>query len=335
MTHRSPISNQPFRALLSRPGAKETATVLAIFLGAILVSPRAFDGSLIFLQPANLTDALRALVPIAITGLAMTYVILTGGIDLSVGSILALSGVVTARLLTEWDPGVSMLAHLSVAVLAGVLAGTLAGMLNGLLIAWLGIQAFIVTLASMIGIRGVALWIANNERIGLGVGQDVPGSFGSMCSSKLVMVGVWLGLAAVFFLVLNRTVFGRHLRAMGDNPTAARLAGLAMGRIQIAVYGLSGLLAGIAGVLMAARTTTGDPNAGVALELDAIAVVVIGGASLSGGRGGIYGTLCGALIIGMVTNILGLRNVGSNAQLVLKAGIIILSVAAQRRRHRS
>jgi ribose transport system permease protein len=149
------------------------------------------------------------------------------------------------------------------------------------------------------------------------------------------MVGTWLILAVLFALLLNRTVFGRHLRALGDNGTAARLAGLPIERIQVAVYGLSGLLAGMAGVLLAARTTTGDPNAGVALELDAIAVVVIGGASLSGGRGGIYGTVCGALIIGIVTNILGLRNVGSNAQLMLKAVIIVLAVAAQRSKNRS
>jgi len=134
---------------------------------------------------------------------------------------------------------------------------------------------------------------------------------------------------------LNKTVFGRHLRALGDNATAARLAALPIARIQIAAYAWSGLLAGIGGILLAARTTIGDPNAGVAMELDAIAVVVIGGASLPGGRGGIYGALCGALIIGMVTHILGLRNVGSNAQLMLKAVIIVLSVAAQRTRPRS
>ena len=316
-------------------GWKTTATVLAIFLGAVVASPRAWDGGIIFFDPANLTDALRALVPVAITALAMTLVILTGGIDLSVGAILALSGVVTARLLTDWQPSLPSTQHIAAAIGAGVLVGLLAGCLNGLLISWLKIQAFIVTLASMIGIRGFALWTANNERIGLGVGHDVPGQFGEWFSRKGVMVGTWLILGVLFALLLNRTVFGRHLRALGDNGPAASLAGLPIEMIQIAVYGLSGLLAGIAGVLLAARTTTGDPNAGVALELDAIAVVVIGGASLSGGRGGIYGTVCGALIIGMVTNILGLRNVGSNAQLMLKAVIIVLAVAAQRSKSRS
>jgi ribose transport system permease protein len=314
---------------------KSTVAMLAVFVGAAFASPRSMDGHNIFLDAANLTDALRALVPVAVIALAMTFVILTGGIDLSVGAVVALSGVVTARLLMDWKPVLAPSLHLGAAILAGLGAGLLAGCLNGVLISWLRIQPFIVTLASMIGLRGLALWVSNNERIGLGVGRDVGGLFGEWFSSKALMVGTWMVLALVFAILLNRMVFGRHLRALGDNPTAALLAGLPVARIQIAAYALSGVLAGVAGILLAARTTTGDPNAGVAMELDAIAVVVIGGASLSGGRGGIYGTLCGALIIGMVTNVLGLRNVGSNAQLVLKAVIIVLSVAAQRNRPRS
>ncbi len=312
-----------------------TLTVFAVFIGAALVSPRSFEGGNIFLDLANLTDALRALVPVAIIALAMTFVILTAGIDLSVGAIIALSGVITARILADWHPAIGLGLHVSLAILAGVIVGLLAGFLNGMLVTWLRIQSFIVTLASMIGLRGLALWVADNERIGLGVGHDAGGLFGTWFSSKPLMVGTWISLSLVFFLILSRTVFGRHLRALGDNATASYLAGLPVVRIQVAAYALSGLLAGISGVLLAARTTTGDPNAGVTMELDAIAMVVIGGTSLSGGRGGIYGTVCGALIIGVVTNVLGLRNVGSNAQLVLKAVIIVLSVAAQRTRERS
>lgn len=325
-----------FSAIPLPPGlrrhARDTATVLAIFLGAIFASPRAFDGSIIFLSAGNLTDALRALVPVAIVALAMTLVILTGGIDLSVGSTLALSGVLTARLLTEWQPHWGFAVHATAAMTTGILLAALVGVVNGSVIAWLRIQPFIVTLASMIGVRGLALWIANNERIGLGVSRDIAGQFGEFFARKDVMVGSWCALSMAVLLVLNRTVFGRQLRALGDNPAAAHLAGLPVNRILIGVYALSGLFAGISGVLLAARTTTGDPNAGVAFELDAIAVVVIGGTSLAGGRGGIYGTFCGALIIGMVTNILGLRNVGSNAQLMLKALIILISVAVQRPR---
>ena len=314
---------------------RNSATVAAIFLGAVLASPKAFDGTVIFLSPGNLTDALRALVPVAIVALAMTLVVLTGGIDLSVGSTLALAGVLTSRLITEWRSDLAQPVQMFVSIAIGALAGLLVGAINGGAIAWLRIQPFIVTLASMIGIRGLALWTANNERIGLGVGQDLAGQFGEFFARKGVMVGTWMALTIAFLILLNRTVFGRQLRALGDNPSAAYLAGLPVKSILVAVYGLSGLAAGLAGVLLTARTTTGDPNAGVAFELDAIAVVVIGGTSLAGGRGGIFGTFCGALIIGMVTNILGLRNVGSNAQLMLKALIILVSVAAQRARPRS
>lgn len=305
--------------------------LLGILLLATLISPRSSRGEIIFLTWGNLTDALRAITPVAILALAMTYVILAGGIDLSVGSGMALAGVVAARLLVEWRPELNPPLHIGIAASAAILVCALVGILNGLLTAFLSIQPFVITLASMIGIRGFALWLSNNERIGLGVARDAAGQFGHWFSDKFLMIGVLLGLALVFVLVLNRTVFGRYVRAIGDNPVAAHHAGLPIRSVQIAVYGLSGLMAGIAGVLLAARTTTGDPNAGIAAELDTIAVVVIGGASLSGGKGGILGTLNGALILGIVTNILGLRNVDFNLQLVLKAAIIVVAVAFQRR----
>jgi ribose transport system permease protein len=308
---------------------------LAIFLLAVWVSPRAAGGQCIFLDLGNLTDALRAISPVAIAALAMTLVIVSGGIDLSVGSVVALAGVVAGRLLVEWRPGWAP--GLQVAMAAGIAVGSclFAGLASGLLTSSLGIQPFIITLAAMIGLRGLALWLSNNERIGLGVGSDAAGQFGAILAAKPFMIGMLLGLAFIFWLILERTVFGRYIRAVGDNITAARLAGLPVRSVQTAVYALSGLLAGVAGILVAARTTTGDPNAGIAMELDTIAVVVIGGASLAGGRGGIPGTLNGALIMGMVTNILGLRNVDFNLQLVLKAGIILLAVALQGRKPRS
>ncbi len=127
-------------------------------------------------------------------------------------------------------------------------------------------------------------------------------------------------------------MFGRYVRALGDNPTASLYAGLPIKRVQLAVYAITGLLAGLAGVLTAARTTTGNPNDGIAAELDVIAVVVMGGTSLAGGRGSIAGTVIGALIICILANILGLRNVDANTQLMLKAGIIVLAVVLQQRR---
>lgn len=315
-------------------GAKEFLVLLGIFLTAALLSPRTGRGEIIFLSLGNLTDALRAIAPVAIMALAMTYVILSGGIDLSVGSMVALSGVVTARVLVEWHPPIGMPAHLGIALGLAVAACVLVGLLNGGLTAWLGIQPFVITLASMIGIRGFALWLSNNERVGLGISANAAGRFGEWFSSKEVMIGTFAALAALFLVVLNRTVFGRYVRAVGDNASAAYHAGLPMKRLTVAVYGLSGLMAGVAGILNAARTRNGDPNSGLAMELDTIAMVVIGGASLSGGRGGILGTVNGALIMGIVTNFLGLRNVDANLQLVLKAGIIILAVALQRRKPR-
>ncbi len=310
--------------------------LLVIFVLAALVSPRSQRGDIIFLSLGNLTDALRAITPVGITSLAMTWVVLSAGIDLSVGSVAALSGVVAGRLLVHWHPeGMPMSLHVALAVTVAVLACTGVGLMNGALTASLSIQPFVITLASMIGVRGFALWLCNNERIGLGVGTDAAGLFGEWFSNKWVMLGIYALLGLAFLILLNRTVFGRYVRAVGDNFGAARLAGLPVLRVQLGVYALSGLMAGVAGVLLAARTTTGDPNGGVAMELDVIAVVVIGGASLAGGRGGILGTLNGAMIVGVVTNILGLRNVDFNLQLVLKAAIIVLAVALQRRKLRA
>lgn len=322
-----------FRFLRS---SRSVVVTLGILLAAACVSPRASTGEIIFLSAGNLTDALRAIAPVGVVALAMTLVIVSGGIDLSIGSTAALSGVVLARLLREWNPGFDhWIPHATMALCAALAAGFAVGLLNGSLVSWLGIQPFVITLASMIGIRGLALWLANNERIGLGVGRDAAGRFGAMFSDKLPMLGMLAALAVVFALLLDRTVLGRRIRAVGDNATAAALAGLPVGMTRVAVYALTGVLSALSGAMIAARTTTGDPNAGVAMELDAIAVVVIGGASLAGGRGSILGTVNGMLILGMVTNILGLRNVDFNLQLVLKAGIIVLAVALQRRKLRA
>jgi ribose transport system permease protein len=318
-------------ALLVR--ARSAIVTLTLFALASAFSPRSGRGDLIFLSAGNLTDALRTTAPVGIVALAMTFVIISAGIDLSVGSLAALSGIISAKVLVEWKaPGLAPFAHAAMAAGLGIAACGAIGALSGVFTATLSIQPFVVTLAGMIGIRGLALWMSRNERIGLGLGQDAAGVFGNVLSQKSFMLGTWIVLAVILALVLNRTVFGRYVRAIGDNSTAASLAGLPVRSVRVAVYALSGLLSGVAGVLIAARTTSGEPTSGVALELDAIAVVVIGGASLAGGRGGILGTLNGALIIGIVTNILGLRNVDSNLQLVLKAGIIILAVALQRRK---
>ena len=304
------------------------AALLGILILAIVISPTASDGSRIFLQAGNLTDILRQVSLIGIISLAMTFVILTGGIDLSVGSILALSTALAAMFLTR-----GYTTHIAVAILAAVAAAALAGALNGLVIAFTGIQPFIVTLASMIGVRGLAKWLTDNQNIDIGFGKDLAAKFAAIFREKAIVIGAYALAAAMFWLVLARTVFGRHVRAVGDNEKAAEYAGLPIRATKIWVYTLSGLFTGIAGVLYAAENHQGNPNAGVAYELDAIAAVVIGGTRLSGGKGSISGTIIGTLIMGVLTNMLRLNNVDSNVEMMIKAVIIVLAVAVQRGRN--
>jgi ribose transport system permease protein len=312
---------------------QSVAGLAGIVLLAIIFSPTAADGSRIFLQSGNLTDILRQISVIGIIALAMTFVILTAGIDLSVGSTLALATSVVAMVLTRGPEGLSYLQHILLAIAAALAISTSVGAVNGAVIALLDIQPFVVTLASMIGIRGLAKWLTSNANIDIGFGRDVAASFAALLREKRVVIGSYAALAAVFWLVLDRTVFGRHVRAIGDNEKAGRYTGLPIRSVKVWVYSLSGLLSGFAGVLYAAENHQGNPNAGVAYELDAIAAVVIGGTRLAGGKGSIAGTIVGALIIGVLTNMLRLNNVDSNVEMMIKAVIIVLAVAVQRRRN--
>lgn len=306
------------------------AGLIALFILAIIISPIAHDGSNIFLQMGNLTDILRQISIIGIVALAMTYVILTAGIDLSVGSTLALSTSVTALYLSHASGNLVMQSLIAIALAAG--AAAFIGTLNGIAIATLRIPAFIVTLASMIGVRGLAKRLTNNENTDIGFGSDVASQFAGFTSQKILVVCTFAVLAIILIVVLNRTVLGRYVRAVGDNELASLYTGLPIRRIKIFVYTLTGLFTGIAGILYAAENHQGNPNAGVAYELDAIAAVVIGGTTLSGGSGSVGGTIVGTLIIGILTNILRLKNVDSNVEMMIKAVIIVLAVAAQRER---
>lgn len=302
--------------------------ILVIIL-AVIFSPRAGDGSIIFLDPGNLTDVLRQQAEIGIIAAAMTLVIISGGIDLSVGSVLAFAASLAAMFLIRWTPEASFAVHMGLAVLVALGACILLGVLNGTIIALLRIQPFIVTLAAMIGVRGLSRWMTNNNNIDFGFGEDISARFSAIFSDKILMIGLWLAIAGLFYLLLDYTVFGRYVRAIGENEKAAGYTGLPIARIKVAVYTLSGLAAGIAGVLHAARSHQGNPNDGVAYELDAIAAVVIGGTPLSGGKGNIFGTIVGTLIMGILTNILRLRLIDANTELMIKAIIIIAAVWLQ------
>ena len=303
--------------------------LVALIVLALIISPRAPRGGLVFLEWGNLTDILRQVSEIGIISLGMTFVIITGGIDLSVGTILALASSVSALLVTTVSLPVQGGLAIFVAALLAVLSAALVGVINGLVIARWSLQPFVVTLASMIGIRGLARWLTGNSNIDLGFGSDLGSSFSAAFSSKPVVVGSYVLLTLAAAALLSKTLFGRYARAIGDNEKAARYAGLPNARVRILVYTLTGALAGYAGVLHAAQNHQGNPNSGVAYELDSIAAVVIGGTSLLGGSGSIFGTVIGTLIMGVLTNILRLKNVDTNLEMMLKAVIIVVAVWLQ------
>ena len=314
-----------FRSLQSFIGL---ALVLLI---ALLTSPRTSGGGPVFLQAGNITDIFRQVSEIGIISLGMTFVILSGGIDLSVGTTLALSASVVALILTRLSIAGGALWQIVLAVVVAIASSAIAGLIDGLVIAKLKIQPFIVTLSAMIGIRGLARWMTNNNNIDIGFGEDVASRFARVLSFKSVVVGSYLVLAIVLGVLLSKTIFGRYVRAVGDNEKAELYAGLPIVQIKVLVYGMAGLLAGYAGVLHAAQNHQGSPNAGITYELDAIAAVVIGGASLAGGRGTIGGTVVGTMTVGVLTNMLRLNNVDSNVELMIKALIIVGAVWIQQR----
>jgi ribose transport system permease protein len=270
----------------------------------------------------NVINVARQVSINAVLAAGMTFVILTGGIDLSVGSALAVAGVISVWLTTI---GVSSV----LAVLAGVAAGALCGMLNGVLIAKLKLSPFIVTLGALTYLRGFAYVttgaypLINNN---LGFGFLGEGSVGFLPWPVVIALAVFI----VGYIVLRRTVFGRRVYAIGGNEQAARLSGINVDRILIWVYTISGICAGIGGIILSARLLSGEPTAGDGYELDAIAAVILGGTSFTGGVGSIVGTAIGALIIGVLNNGLVLMNVPFFYQLIIKGAVIIAAVLIDR-----
>lgn len=382
--------------------------LIAIFLVGVLGSPVSSKGNNIFLSYGNLLDVLRQ---VSITGLiatGMTAVIITGGIDLSVGSLMAICTVVCAMLLTVPGEtpavvmGLPMAGLVAVcigvfivrfvftniekaraggsvgrdltldhwrgvilplaagAILAGLLlwfllpqvetrfgvlgvllvapcVGLCFGAINGILIVAGRLQPFIVTLAMMVTALGIARLTAgqNNAVLPVYTGSNAVAEFDNLRSLVFGIVPMpglfFIAAIVIYSAVLRFTPFGRYVYAIGGNEEAARLSGIESGKVKIATYAVSGLLAGVAAVLYVAQYRQGKPDAGAGLELDAIAAVVIGGTSLMGGRGSMAGTFCGVLIFGLLSNILQLHNINSNLQLVLKGLIIIGTVLVQER----
>jgi len=260
----------------------------------------------------------------------MTFVIVSGGIDLSVGSVIALSSVVTALALRDaWSP--------AVAVAAGATVGLAIGAANGVVIARANVVPFIVTLGTMGVARGVAKYLAGEQKV------DAPAGWLAEVMTRTpepawltVAPGVWMlaVLALAMGTVLTRTVFGLHTYAIGSSEATAHLSGVRVARMKILIYAVSGLFAGLAGVVQYARLTVGDPTTAVGKELDVIAAVVIGGASLSGGIGGISGSLIGAFLMTVLANGCTLTGVPNYVQEILIGLIIVAAVALDRFRHR-
>jgi ribose transport system permease protein len=302
----------------------------AVVLLSIVFSPMR-GGRPVFLDIGNLTDILRQVAEKGILAVGMTAVVVSGGIDLSVGSVLALSATLTAWLFMKGGVG---LALVTLTVLG---VGAAWGAVNGFVVARWRLQPFIATLATMSAARGVARYLSGGTAIPLGFGP------GAAPESMRAIAGVlvpYVPVPAVLFVAavvgmhvyLSRTRAGRYLYAIGDNEAAARLSGIRVGFHKASVYVIAAALAALAGIVHCAQLEQGNPNDGVAYELDAIAAVVIGGTSLSGGIGTVGGTLVGVLIIGVINNIMGLNNVDANLQLILKGVIILGAVWLQRRR---
>lgn len=270
----------------------------------------------------------------AITGtaaLGMTLVIIAGGIDLSVGSIIALSTVVIALFLKNGAPPL-------VAALGGIAAGGLCGLLNGLVITRLKVVPFIVTLGTLLIVRGAAKGFADEQKIDAPLSwlNDLLAALGPDERWMLVPAGVWilLILAAVVAGLLRFTRLGRHTIAIGSNEQTARLCGVAVNRVKVIVYTLCASFAGLAGLMQYSRLTVGDPTVAVGAELDVIAAVVIGGGSLSGGEGSVLGSLVGALIMTVIRSGCSQMGLPNWVQEIVTGSIIVLAVALDRFRHK-
>jgi ribose transport system permease protein len=294
--------------------------LLALVILMAIIAPN-------FARMDNLLNIARSISVNAILAAGLTFVILTGGIDLSVGSIIAVSGVVAViSAIAGWPA--------PVAIIAGIAVGAACGFVNGVLTAYLALASFIVTLGTMTFLRGLAYTITGGQPI---VSSAL--SFRNLGNGYLMGIPIpVLIMAAVYLIawfVLEHTRYGRHVYAVGGNPEAAKLAGVRVKRVTTSVYVIAGACAGLAGVIFAARVISAQPTAGTGYELDAIAAVVLGGTSLAGGRGRIIGTLIGSIILGVLSTGLILMNVPFFTQLLIKGAVIILAVAIDSLKQRS
>lgn len=307
--------------------------LVAVFIAAVIFSPRN-DGQILFLSSDNLFNIVRAVSEIGIIAIGLTFVILIGGIDLSVGSVLGLAAVGSAVLMVNSGYGVWA------TVVVVLLAGIVFGFLQGAAVALLGVQAFIVTLAGLQIARGLARMWSGGETVQISYG-DGPGQapmlfslLGERTFGGVVPIPalIFAAVAVIAILFLRSSAYSRHLYAIGGNEKAARLSGVPVNRVKIIAFVIAGFCAALAGIVHAGQLNAGSPNDGTAYELDGIAAVVVGGTSLAGGRGSVIGTIAGALLLGILNNILSLNSVNTDLQLLIKGLVIVAAAALQRLR---
>jgi ribose transport system permease protein len=325
------MSNTKTKEPADRPGLTQSPVIrfvrdnLGILVGLIilcliLVVYDIIRGRMVFLTTNNIMNVLRQVATNLYIACAMTMIIILGGIDLSVGSIVGLAGCVTGGLIAfvHWP--------MPLAVLMGVLVGLISGAFNGIWISKTTIPPFIVTLAMMNIARGAGYVYTGGQPI-----RIMSDSFNFIGSGYvfdvLPMPVIYLVIiVALSSFIMNRTKLGRHIYAVGGNPMAARFSGIKNGRVQFFAYVFSGVMSGISGVVLASRMFSGQPTAGQSFEMDAIAAVVLGGTSMSGGVGKVGGTVIGALIIGVLNNGLNLLNINSFWQYIVKGVVILIAV---------
>lgn len=301
---------------------KNIGTIIALLVLIFFVSvlnPR-------FIRPSNLMNLLRQLIVNGFIALGMTFVILTGGIDLSVGSMLALTSAIFAGLLAS---GINVF----LAILIALALGLLLGFINGLFITKGKLAPFIVTLASMTIYRGITLVYTD--------GRPIPGQRDNFIFAFLgrgrvfgipFQVILFLIVFAILSLILNRTAFGRKVYAVGGNEKASFISGINIGKVKTIVYMISALMSVLSGLVLTSRLNSAQPTAGTSYEMDAIAAVVLGGCSMSGGQGSLFGTLIGVLILGVLNNGLNLLGVSSFYQQIVKGIVIFIAVLIDRKR---
>jgi len=304
--------------------------LVLVAIGGVIFSPRR-HGEILFLNPDNIANIVRAMSETGIIAIGMTFVIITAGIDLSVGAVLGLSAVVTATMMISGGFG------LIATILAVLVMGTVFGIVQGTISTRFRLEPFIVTLAGLQAARGLALVVSGNQYINISYG-DGPGLappvfavLGERLFDNTVPVAtiVFIIFAAIATLVLNTTRFGRYVYAVGGNERAARISGVPVSMVKISVYAITGFASALAGIVHAGQFNFGSANDGMGYELTAIAAVVIGGTSLFGGAGSMVGTVAGTIMLGALANILQLNNITPAMQLLATAAIIVLAAVLQ------